>query len=175
MSLLSVLVLIGCDDSKPDGDVSSTSKESHGDSSSPTQDSTSSLAYNFKMQNLNGEELQLSDLTGKPIVLNFWASWCPPCKAEMPDFESAFNKHKDTVTFVMVSVDDTLEDAKDFYEGSGYTFPAYFDSLGEGSYIYGISSIPQSFFISADGKIISSHTGMISAAQLENGINELLK
>ncbi len=175
MSLLSVLVLIGCDDSKPDGDVSSTSKESHGDSSSPTQDSTSSLAYNFKMQNLNGEELQLSDLTGKPIVLNFWASWCPPCKAEMPDFESAFNKHKDTVTFVMVSVDDTLEDAKDFYEGSGYTFPAYFDSLGEGSYIYGISSIPQSFFISADGKIISSHTGMISAAQLENGINELIK
>ena len=83
-----------------------------------------------------GNSYSLSQMLDKPVVLNFWASWCPPCKSEMPDFEKLYAIYGERVNFVMVSVDDTLEEAKDFYQGSGYTFPAYFDSEGSGSYIY---------------------------------------
>lgn len=189
--LLPTLILVSCDDTAPD--PASSSEQSKPSSSSgithnssvtsqsdkqdsgadQSQDNKYPSAYNFKMQDLNGNEIQLSSLAGKPIVLNFWASWCPPCKAEMPELESAYKKCGDQINFVMVSVDDTLSDAKGFYEGSPYTFPVYFDNSGMGSYLYSISSIPQTFFINSQGKIISSHVGAITGEQLENAINIL--
>ena len=69
-------------------------------------------AYTFTMSDVNGNTLQLSSLLDKPIVLNFWASWCPPCKAELGDFEKAFQKYGSQVNFVMLSVDDSIDEAR---------------------------------------------------------------
>jgi thiol-disulfide isomerase/thioredoxin len=107
-------------------------------------------------------------------VLNFWASWCPPCRAELPDFEEACKKYEGKVVFLMVNLTDgqreTMEEAKDFVASQGYSFPVYFDTKYEAAYTYGVSSIPQTYFIHADGSLETRATGMISASQLEQGI-----
>ncbi len=128
----------------------------------------------FSILDADGNEVKLSDFFGTPIVLNFWASWCPPCKAELPDFEEACKKYEGKVVFLMVNLTDgqreTVEEAKDFVASQGYTFPVYFDTKYEAAYTYGVSSIPQTYFINADGSLEARATGMISASQLEQGI-----
>ena len=129
---------------------------------------------NFTVLDWNGKEVKLSDFIGKPIVLNFWASWCPLCKNELPDFETACQKYDGDVVFLMVNMTDgdreTVETAKRYVESMGYTFPVYFDTKYEAAYGYGVSSIPQTYFIDADGTIVARATGMISLSQLEEGI-----
>ena len=151
-----------------DGDTSSD-----GDASSEGETSVNT-APDFAILDMDGKEVRLSDFFGTPIVLNFWASWCPPCKAELPDFEAACKKYEGKVTFLMVNLTDgqreTVEVAKDFVASQGYTFPVYFDTKYEAAYAYGVSSIPQTYFINADGSLEARATGMITSAQLEQGI-----
>jgi thiol-disulfide isomerase/thioredoxin len=131
-------------------------------------------APDFTVLDGEGNPVKLSDFYGKPIVLNFWASWCPPCKAELSDFEEASKKYAGKVTFLMVNLTDgqreTVAIAKSFVESAGYTFPVYYDTAYEASMTFGIRSIPQTFFIDAAGTPVASATGMISASQLEEGI-----
>ena len=131
-------------------------------------------APDFTVLDSTGREVKLSDFFGKPIVLNFWASWCPPCKSELPDFEAAYKKYDGKVTFLMVNLTDnqreTTEVAQSFIRSAGYTFPVYFDVNYQAASAYGIRSIPQTYFINADGKPVAYATGMITAAQLEEGI-----
>lgn len=128
------------------------------------------MAPNFKMLDYNGNEVTLESLRGKPVVLNFWASWCPPCKAEMPDFEEAYQAYGEDIQFVMVSHlawgRDTVESAKEFYDNSGYTFPIYFDYQFEAYNAYEINSIPKTFFIDENGGIVAEVHQMISRNQL---------
>ena len=128
----------------------------------------------FEMKDMDGNTVKLSDFLDKPVVLNFWASWCPPCKAEMPDFEEAYNSHGEYINFVMVSVDYTYSAAKNFFASSGYTFPAFYDFDEQGGDAYYISSIPQTLFITTSGKIVDSFQRMIYKQELEDGI-QLLK
>jgi thiol-disulfide isomerase/thioredoxin len=131
-------------------------------------------APDFTVQDWEGNMVKLSDFFGKPIVLNFWASWCPPCKAELPDFDDACKKYEGEVVFLMVNMTDnqmeTVEVAKDFIKTYGYDFPVYFDVSYEAAMVYGVRSIPQTYFINAEGELVATATGMISAAQLEKGI-----
>ena len=131
-------------------------------------------ALDFTIQDWEGNMVKLSDFFGKPIVLNFWASWCPPCKAELPDFDDACKKYDGEVVFLMVNMTDnqmeTVEVAKDFIKTYGYDFPVYFDVSYEAAMVYGVRSIPQTYFINAEGEAVATATGMISASQLEQGI-----
>ena len=145
------------------------------DTTASEDDSTNAnLAVDFTVQDWDGRLVRLSDFFGTPIVLNFWASWCPPCKAELPDFEAAYKKYEGKVIFLMVNLTDgdreTTAIAKEFVTSAGYTFPVYFDTNYQAAYNYGISSIPQTYFINAEGEAVARATGMISAAQLEQGI-----
>ena len=163
-----------------DGTASPVGTSAPADTSADTPDDgetegdSVTKAPDFKVLDMEGNEVRLSDFFGKPIVLNFWASWCPPCKAELPDFEAACKKYEGKVTFLMVNLTDgqreTVEVAKAFVAEQGYTFPVYFDTKYEAAYLYGLSSIPQTYFISAEGEPIARATGMISAGQLEEGI-----
>ncbi|MCL2671445.1 MAG: TlpA family protein disulfide reductase [Clostridiales bacterium] len=139
-----------------------------------TEDTDREKAPDFTMLDINGNTVKLSDMVGKPIVLNFWASWCPPCKAEMPDFEKVFGELGDEVQFIMLNLTDgqreTIENGKAFIGDAGYTFPIFFDSMQEGAYIYGIRSIPTTIFIDKDGYIIASAQGAIDEATLRRGI-----
>ena len=131
-------------------------------------------ALDFTVQDWEGNMVKLSDFFGKPIVLNFWASWCPPCKAELPDFDDACKKYDGEVVFLMVNMTDnqmeTVEVAKDFIKTYGYDFPVYFDVDYQAAMVYGVRSIPQTYFINAEGEAVATATGMISASQLEQGI-----
>lgn len=130
-------------------------------------------APDFAMEDMDGNAVKLSDFFGKPIVLNFWASWCGPCKAEMPDFEEVYKDRGNEIQFLMVNCTggrETLETAKTFLEGSGYTFPVYFDTASEGAMAYGTYSIPMTFFINSEGNLVAYVQGMTSADVLEQGI-----
>lgn len=131
-------------------------------------------APGFTVEDYDGNIVSLNDFAGKPIVLNIWASWCPPCKAEMPDFEAAYKKYGDEVVFLMVNAtggQETVASAKSFIGNSGYTFPVYFDTAYEVSYAYQATSIPKTFFIDRDGNLVAHAPGALSGEALEKGIN----
>lgn len=122
----------------------------------------------------DGNTVQLSDYFGKPIVLNFWASWCGPCKSEMPDFQKVYEELGEDVHFLMVNVtggQETVDTAKNFINKLGYTFPVFFDVSGAAAYTYSTYSIPTSFFINQEGKLVTYAKGAISEELLRKGID----
>ena len=126
------------------------------------------------MTDAAGNAVKLSDMRGKPVVLNFWASWCPPCRQEMPEFDKIHKELGSEVVFMMVDLTDgmreTVDVASQFIRDQGYGFPVYFDTQGQAGDAYGIRSIPATFFIDGSGKVISSQVGALSEATLRRGI-----
>ena len=123
-------------------------------------------ASDFRIDLLSGEELALSDLRGKVVVLNFWATWCPPCREEMPSFESIYREYKDRdVVFVGVAVADTEERARDFVEGVGVTYPIGLDTSGIAE-TYKVTAMPTTFFIDREGTITRKLQGLASEGAL---------
>jgi len=117
--------------------------------------------YNLNLISFNNAELSLEELKGKVIFLNFWASWCPPCRAEMPTIQSLYNKMKnrDDIVFVMVSLDNDSSKAKAFIKSSNFDFPVYFLN-GYLPKIYDSGTIPSTYVISKQGKIVAKEVGM---------------
>lgn len=136
------------------------------------------MAPDFTVYDQQGNAVNLSDFIGKPTIVNFWASWCGPCKMEMPDFDAKYKEIGEEINFVMVNMTDgaqeTVEKAKAFVEESGYGFPVYYDTDMDAAMTYGVSSIPSTFFIDAEGYAVAWAQGMIDAATLQKGI-EMLK
>jgi len=132
------------------------------------------VAPDFTMTDKDGNEVKFSNFAGKPIVLNFWASWCGPCQMEMPDFEEMYKQYGEEVQFVMVNMTDgsqeTVDSATQFITEKGYTFPVYYDTKMEGAYYYSVYSLPMTYFIDADGNVAASSRGMISGENLQKGI-----
>ncbi len=131
-------------------------------------------APDFTVYDADGKAYKLSDMKGKPVVLNFWASWCPPCKAEMPDFDEICKEYDGRVTFMMVNLTDgtneTVESARGFIHMMEYSFPVYYDTDMDATAKYGIESIPTTFFIDAEGDLIAYYTGAMSGDTLKQGI-----
>ena len=131
-------------------------------------------APDFSMIDFNGNTVKLSDFKGKPLVLNFWASWCPPCRIEMPDFDTVWKELGEEVHFVMLCLVDgrqeTVESGKAFILKEGFSFPVYFDTRQEGAFSYGIRSIPTTIFIDSEGYITAGVQGAINERTLQRGI-----
>jgi thiol-disulfide isomerase/thioredoxin len=137
-----------------------------------------SLAPDFSVRDPEGRTVKLSDLRGKPAVVNFWASWCPPCRSEMPRFEAMYKELGGEVNFMMIDLPgggETKSAAENFLAENGFTFPVYYDDAGEGMSAYGINAIPMSLFIDKDGYLVSKSIGSISLEKLKSGIAEARK
>lgn len=148
------------------------------DDLTPTETAGENAAPDFTVTDAAGNEVKLSDFRGTPVIINFWASWCGPCKSEMPHFQAAYEEYGDEIQFLMVNMStafgDTVADAEAILTDGGYTFPVYYDTNAECAYGYGINGIPVSVFIDFNGNIVSSKTGMISEADLERRILSIL-
>ena len=132
-------------------------------------------APDFTVFDLDGNEVHLSDYFGKPIVLNFWASWCGPCKMEMPDFNEKYQELGEDIQFLMVNMTDgdreTVEIASEFVAGQGYSFPVFYDTAQHAAMVYGVYSLPTTFFIDAEGYPVAYAAGAIDSDALQQGID----
>jgi len=133
------------------------------------------MAPDFTVYDREGNEVNLSDYHGKPIVLNFWASWCGPCQMEMPDFHEKHQQLGADITFLMVNMTDgsreTVEGASEFVAEKGYAFPVFFDTGMDAAATYGVNSLPTTYFIDADGYAIAQAMGAIDEEALQRGID----
>lgn len=132
-------------------------------------------ALDFSLEDINGNKVALSDYKGKTIFLNFWASWCGPCKYEMPFIEQLYKDNKDS-DFVIVTVNLQEADAivSKFLIDNKYTFPVLLDTEGDVAKQYGVNGIPLSLLINKDFKIVSAHEGQMNDYEiLKEFVNQL--
>ena len=131
-------------------------------------------APDFTVYTEAGEEVRLSDLRGKPVIVNFWATWCGYCVLEMPLFQEVFEERGDEIEFMLIDCNDnaseTVEAGAEYIAGEGYTFPVYYDTSQEAQYLYSIRSLPTTLFIDAEGNIVGSHIGMLTEELFEIGL-----
>lgn len=149
-----------------------TSQVGGGNSSNPN---VGQLAPDFTLTDLEGEPVKLSDLRGRAVLLNFWASWCPPCRAEMPDLQEAHEKYSDGIRILAVNIQEDKEAVKNFVQEFGLTFTVLLDSDGSVARTYRIAAIPTSFFIDRNGIIRLRWVGALSKQALEAGIRAATK
>ncbi len=139
------------------------------------ENSQTETAPDFTVYDADGKPFKLSDFIGKPVVLNFWASWCPPCKGEMPDFNEIYKEKGEEYQFMMVNLTDgareTVETAKSFIEEQGYEFPVFYDSDVDAAMKYNTYSIPVTYFINSDGTPAAYARGAIDAETLQKGLD----
>ncbi|MEL6152356.1 MAG: redoxin domain-containing protein, partial [Chloroflexota bacterium] len=131
------------------------------------------LAPNFETFTADGEPIALEDLRGQTVLLNFWATWCGPCRIEMPEFQDAYEANRED-GFVILAVNnrENAEQVQDFAGELGLTFPLAMDLQGDIQDQYAVFNYPSTFLINEDGTIKSKHFGALSVAQIEDLIAE---
>jgi len=137
------------------------------------------LAPDFELQTLDGETIKLSNLRGQAVLINLWATWCPPCRAEMPAIEKVYNEYQDqglVVLAVNMTYQDAYSDIAPFIDEYGLTFPVLLDETSKVGTAYQLRSLPSSFFIDRDG-IISEVVigGPMAEALLRTRVEQILK
>lgn len=142
-----------------------------------SKEDTKIKAINFTVYDENNNEVKLEDYIGKPIVINYWATWCGYCVKEMPTFNKVYEEEKDEVVFMMINatdgVSETVDKAKKFIKENNFQFPVYYDIKEEVGYQYGIYSLPTTIFINKKGEIEIGYKGMLSEEILKKEIQKI--
>lgn len=164
----------GKEDENAGGETSDGGAETDG-----AQEPQVVAAPDFIVYDMEGNPVTLSEHFGKPIVLNFWASWCGPCKSEMPMFQEMYETYGEDMTFLMVNLTDggqeTVESASEYIGKQEYTFPVYFDTEQEAAYAYYVSSIPVTYFIDAEGNLAAYGMGAMDEQSFLTGVGMILE
>ena len=131
-------------------------------------------APDFSLQLHSGEDVTLSELQGKPVVLNFYTTWCPPCQLEMPDFQKIYEEYGDLLHMLGVSAGEEIAVVDAFLAETGYTYPMAYDPAGTVSSAYSIDFIPQTWILDSDGIIVEYIAGMTTESALKEILDSLL-
>jgi len=132
-------------------------------------------AINFSLPTLEGEQVDLKALRGQPVVLNFWATWCQPCKIEHPYVLQAARAYQPKgVVFLGILHDDEASTARNYLKRSGSAFPTVFDTSQRVSVDYGVTGVPETFIIDPEGRIFEKFVGPVGPGQIEAALQELL-
>lgn len=124
-------------------------------------------APNFTATTLTGDSVQLSDYRGKVVMLNFWATWCPPCRAEMPSIQAAYNQYQDQgFTVLAINNAEPASQIQPFANTLALHFPIVLDTSARLQRIFGITGYPTSIFIGPEGNVYATHSGMLTPEQL---------
>lgn len=125
-----------------------------------------------------GKAVKLSDYYGKPVVMNFWATWCGYCKQEMPDFQEVYEEYKDKVEFLFINSTDgsreTREKAETYLQEQGYTIPAFYDEDMDAVYTYSVNSLPTTMLLDKEGRVAAYAPGLIEKEALIKALDTLL-
>lgn len=125
----------------------------------------------FKATALDGSEIAINAAMDKKLyVINFWATWCPPCRAEMPELGEFAEKHEGEVTFYAVNLQEPKDTVEKFLKDNGYTMPVLLDLKGEAAEIYRVRAIPTTYVVDRDGTILLKKIGGTTAAELETAL-----
>lgn len=120
-------------------------------------------APNFNLKSTDGAEVKLADYHGRTVIVAFWATWCMPCMVEMPELVSFYKKQDGKVALLAVSMDDTLDEAKDYARYNHLPFPVLFDSKARVADGYAVQGIPALFVVGPSGTVSAHHQGLISS------------
>ena len=132
-------------------------------------------APDFTLPTLDGEDITLSDLRGRAVLINFWATWCPPCRLEMPAMQRVYERYKEE-GFVVLAVNfrEGQEQVKPFVEELGLTFPVLLDEKGNVASQYRVIGLPSSYFVDKEGRIQTVQVGAMSEAFMEEQVQRLV-
>ncbi|MCI1821223.1 MAG: TlpA family protein disulfide reductase [Megasphaera sp.] len=162
-----LIIMTGC--------TTDTEKREQAKQISQVEQETTAPDILLKMVRGNGQQLRLRDIyMDKPVFLNFWASWCPPCVKEMPHIDALYKKYGDKINFVVINMDSNEGDVRAFLQNNSFEIPIYRGDLNSISEAYHVNAIPISFIIDKRGKIISQHTGGMSEREMEKFLGPIL-
>ena len=130
-------------------------------------------APEFTLTALDGESVSLNDLRGKVILVNFWATWCPPCRSEMPDIAAAYQAHRNNFVVLGINQAESRDAAKQFADEFHLTFPILLDTTGSVGRQYQVQALPTSYFIDPSGIIRAANLGQMNRAYIEAQITAL--
>lgn len=131
------------------------------------------LAPDFTLTDLDGQRVSLSSFRGKPVLLNFWASWCPPCRKEMPELQKFHERYGDQITLIGVNWGENARTVKEFLESFGVRYLNLLDERGTAFVLYRLTGIPESFFIDPEGYIRGVWIGPLTAEEIAKGFARL--
>ena len=134
---------------------------------------TNKTAPDFELETLEGKKAKLSDYRGKKVILNFWASWCPPCREEMPEFQRIYSENKDKLVVVGVNLQENRENAEAFIEKLGIAFPILLDPNSQVKDMYNVFTQPVTYFIDESGKIVDKKFGPLTSEEIDEKIAKM--
>lgn len=130
-------------------------------------------APDFELENLSGKRIRLSNLRGKPALINFWATWCGPCRLEMPAIQARYDEHQSELAVLAVNFDEPKDEVQAFAEELGLTFEILLDPGAAVQDLYRVRGYPTTYFVDADGLVQAVHLGGMSERQLEEYLQRL--
>lgn len=132
-------------------------------------------AADFSLLDLDGNVVSLHDFAGQPVVINFWATWCAPCRIEMPELQNAYDTYQDQdLVILAVNAQEEEQHVREFFAELGLTFPALLDSDGQVGGAYGAFGLPSTYFVNRSGEVTAVHRGILSEDQIEVYLAQIL-
>lgn len=160
-------------------DQASGSETAQGEDPEATaEDDEPVKAPDFTVEDQSGQQVSLSSFAGKPVVINFWTSWCTYCKQEMPMMQTVWEEYGDQVQFMMIDATTESRETREAAEASiaegGYTMPFYFDAYGQALSAYAVRGFPTTIVVSAEGTVIGYVSGVVEQEALTSALDSLL-